>query len=117
MANRGASTWCCCAWGASRSGTTRCVATLVAASPLLTVRAQTFTSKALGHASRLKLRHIVPLRRSSTYLSLYSPIDRIFALSYAAGDGDHKGKLHLRRNGTHVVLFDVSRAPHCRALV
>ncbi|CEH17484.1 Pleckstrin homology-like domain [Ceraceosorus bombacis] len=66
----------------------------------------TFMSKATGHASRLDLHQIVPLRRGSTCMSLFSPVDRIFAIHYQHDVNGHRGKLHLRRSPTHVLLFD-----------
>ncbi|GAC71449.1 hypothetical protein PANT_3c00032 [Moesziomyces antarcticus T-34] len=71
------------------------------------------TSKIVGHGDRLKLRTTIPLSRGSTFLSLYSPIDRIFCLTYQPWKSisTHHGRkgIHLRRQGTDIVLFD------CRA--
>ncbi|CCF50113.1 hypothetical protein NDA10_001989 [Ustilago hordei] len=71
------------------------------------------TSKLRGHGDRLKLRLTIPLSRGSTFVSLYSPIDRIFCLTfqpwklYSAQHNERR--IHLRRQGTDIVLFD------CRA--
>ncbi|KAN0059680.1 hypothetical protein ACQY0O_008252 [Thecaphora frezii] len=73
----------------------------------------TFTNKVLGHGDRLKLRHTISLSRGSTFLSVYSPIDRIFCLTHqywkATVPHHHRSRLHLRRHGTDIALFD------CRA--
>ncbi|SPO24017.1 uncharacterized protein UTRI_03442_B [Ustilago trichophora] len=71
-----------------------------------------FTNKLTGHGDRLKLRTTIPLSRGSTLVSLYSPIDRIFALTYQpwkSMSSHHKRGIHLRRQGTDIALFD------CRA--
>ncbi|CBQ69376.1 conserved hypothetical protein [Sporisorium reilianum SRZ2] len=73
----------------------------------------TLTNKLIGHGDRLKLRLTIPLSRSSTFVSLFSPIDRIFCLTFQPWKSfsAHQSKrgLHLRRQGTDIVLFD------CRA--
>ncbi|PWN53842.1 hypothetical protein IE53DRAFT_95973 [Violaceomyces palustris] len=72
----------------------------------------TLTSKVLRHPERLKLRHTIPLSRGTTFLSLYSPIDRIFCLTYQPWklqSSSHKARLNLRRQGTDIAIFD------CRA--
>ncbi|KAJ1025908.1 hypothetical protein NDA16_002534 [Ustilago loliicola] len=71
------------------------------------------TNKLRGHGDRLKLRLTIPLSRGSTFVSLYSPIDRIFCLTFQPWkllSSPHNGRgIHLRRQGTDIVLFD------CRA--
>lgn len=70
------------------------------------------TSKITGHGDRLKLRTTIPLSTGTTFLSLYSPIDRVFCLTYQPWKSlsFHKARgIHLRRQGTDIVLFD------CRA--
>lgn len=71
------------------------------------------TSKLRGQGDRLKLKTTIPLSRGSTFVSLYSPIDRIFCLTFQpwkSFTSHHNGRgIHLRRQGTDIVLFD------CRA--
>ncbi len=71
------------------------------------------TNKLVGHGDRLKLRATIPLSRGSTFLSLYSPVDRIFCLTYQPWKSltHHQGRrgIHLRRQGTDIAIFD------CRA--
>ena len=65
-----------------------------------------------GRAKQLRLKTALALRKGHAFLSLYSPIDGIFCLTYSAGDdraAEKKRSLHLRRSGTNVLLFDVSR--------
>lgn len=73
----------------------------------------TLTNRLIGHGDRLKLRLTIPLSRGSTFVSLYSPVDRIFALTFQPWKSlsTHHGKrgIQLRRQGTDIVLFD------CRA--
>ncbi|KAJ9474366.1 Sporulation-specific protein 71 [Pseudozyma hubeiensis] len=73
----------------------------------------TLTNKLIGHGDRLKLRLTIPLSRGSTFVSLYSPIDRIFCLTFqpwkSLSAHHNKRGIHLRRQGTDIVLFD------CRA--
>ncbi|PWY98942.1 hypothetical protein BCV70DRAFT_163637 [Testicularia cyperi] len=73
----------------------------------------TLTSKLVGQGDRLKLRHVIPLSRGSTFVSHFSPIDRIFCVTYqpwklSSSQLGRRG-IHLRRHGTDIVLFD------CRA--
>uniref|UniRef100_V5GTH0 Uncharacterized protein n=1 Tax=Kalmanozyma brasiliensis (strain GHG001) TaxID=1365824 RepID=V5GTH0_KALBG len=71
------------------------------------------TNKIVGNGDHLKLRLTIPLSRGSTFVSLYSPIDRIFCLTFqpwkVLSAQHNKRGLHLRRQGTDIVLFD------CRA--
>ncbi|CDR99431.1 uncharacterized protein SPSC_04950 [Sporisorium scitamineum] len=73
----------------------------------------TLTNKLIGHGDRLKLRLTIPLSRGSTFVSLFSPIDRIFCLTFqpwkSLSSHHSKRGLHLRRQGTDIVFFD------CRA--
>lgn len=66
----------------------------------------TRTNKFLGHSQRLHLAFVVPLARGATSLSMYSHVDRIFALSYSQSHSNHKRMLNLKRSGTHILLFD-----------
>lgn len=71
------------------------------------------SNKLIGHGDRLKLHTTIPLSRGTTFVSLYSPIDRIFCLTYQPWKkfSHHHPKrgIHLRRQGTDIVMFD------CRA--
>ncbi|TKY85544.1 hypothetical protein EX895_005706 [Sporisorium graminicola] len=73
----------------------------------------TLTNKLVGHGDRLKLRLTIPLSRGSTFVSLFSPIDRIFCVTFqpwkSLSAHHNKRGLHLRRQGTDIVFFD------CRA--
>ena len=70
----------------------------------------TLVNKALGHGDRLKLRHTIRLSRGTTFLSIFSPIDHIFCLTYqpwkSLSAQTHKRGLHLRRQGTDIVYLD-----------
>ncbi|PWN27194.1 hypothetical protein BDZ90DRAFT_280110 [Jaminaea rosea] len=71
------------------------------------------TSRLSGHSHRLHLSFVIPLSRGSTYLSMFSHVDRIFCLTYSqhfaathiSGGGKHR-MLNLRKSGTNILLFD-----------
>ncbi|SNX86466.1 uncharacterized protein MEPE_05175 [Melanopsichium pennsylvanicum] len=70
------------------------------------------TNKLTGHGDRLKLQTTIALSRGSTFVSLFSPVDRIFCLTFQPWkslSAHHKRGIHLRRQGTDIVLFN------CRA--
>lgn len=72
----------------------------------------TRTAKLKGQRDTLHLDFVIPLSRGSTYLSMFSHIDRIFCLTYAqqvaathlSGVGKHR-MLNLRKTGTNILLF------------
>jgi len=65
-----------------------------------------FVSKCLGHGDQLKLHAATSLKRGRAFISMYSPIDRIFCLTFTKDDDYHHRLLDLRRSGTCIWIFD-----------
>ncbi|UZJ52348.1 hypothetical protein CBS101457_001668 [Exobasidium rhododendri] len=63
-------------------------------------------SKYTGHGDQLKLHAVTSLKRGKTFISMFSPIDRIFCLTFAKHEDHHHRLLHLRRSGTCIWIFD-----------
>ena len=65
-----------------------------------------FVSRCLGHGNQLKLHAATSLKKGRSFVSMYSPIDRIFCLTFIKDDDSHQRFLDLRRSGTCIWIFD-----------
>lgn len=73
-----------------------------------------FADRFFSHTGQLHLAFVIPLSRGSTFLSVFSQVDRIFCLTYSqahasthvSGGGKQRKVLNLRKSGTNILLFE-----------